>query len=548
MRRFRALALALPATAVLLALSAAPAMAASPTYPTTPVPTNPPGAGDPPASAANGPQPLGHAVGDAATGLAVLRLLPGAVPTNAVLPGAAAQLPRQSAAELGVGLSSAQANSEAFLSYEHAIAQSSPAGIAIEGSSPQLPGALSQTASPDNAQPLSGGLNLPSTPLDALLKVGVLNGSVHARWSDTLGPCVGTISDASTSVASISALNIIPSLPAVTDVPSLTALMSGSTLPAAQKQDLISNLSQMAGPLSNLAGLLSGGANATTGSGSLLSLPNVLSSRSVVQLVDIPGSAGKAVRSTSTLQVASLKLLAGTPMELDLDVVSQPTLTATSTGDAKTSTVTYTAPVIQVVQGGKVLYTLDAAHPSQDVPIGIPLNVPNLPKLPIVGDLLPNGQQLTSTVPVIDIGVLRLQVAELNKSSQSLVGGKNGAPYTGFQNGATARMLDVQVLPTAALGIPNLPSALAQLSLGEQVARAYAPTGGVRCGTTKPVSNPAAPPVKTTGVPKKLAYTSGAYSAVPIFWLGTGMLMAGVILVASLPQNQRRPRKGGSAG
>lgn len=541
MRRRGSLALALPATAVLLALSAAPALAA-PAYPTTPVPTNPPG--EPPASVASGPQPLGHAVGDAATGLAVLRLLPGAVPTSAVLPGAAAQLPRQSAAELGIGLSSAQANSEAFLSYEHAIAQSSPAGIAIEGSSPQLPGSLSQTASPDNPQPISGGLNPPSTPLDALLKVGLLNGSVHARWSDTLGPCVGTISDASTSVASISALNVIPSLPGSTDVSSLTSLMSKSSLPAAQKQDLISNLSQMAGPLSNLAGLLSGGTNATTGSGSLLSLPNVLSSRSVVQLVSIPGSANKAVRSTSTLQVASVKLLAGTPLELDLNVVSQPALTVTSTGDAKTSSVSYTAPVIQVVQGGKVLYTLDAAHPTQDVPIGIPLNVPNLPKLPIVGDLLPNGQQLTSTVPVIDIGVLRLSVAELNQSSQSLVGGKNGAPYTGFQNGATARMLDVQVLPTAALGIPNLPTALAQLSLGEQVARAYAPAGGVRCGTTStPVSNPAAPPVKTTGVPKKLAYTSGAYDAVPIFWLGTGLLMAGVILVASLPQNQRRPRK-----
>ncbi len=96
--------------------------------------------------------------------------------------------------------------------------------------------------------------------------------------------------------------------------------------------------------------------------GSLFSLPNTLSSRSVVRLVDIPGSANKAVQSVSTLQVASLKLLAGTPLELDLNVVSQPTLTVTSTGDAGTSTVAYTAPVIQVVQGGKSLYTLDAAQ------------------------------------------------------------------------------------------------------------------------------------------------------------------------------------------
>jgi hypothetical protein len=523
--------LGLSAAFVLVVLAAAPAMAD--TFPTTPVPTNP--SGEPPASVGSGPRPLGHAVGDAAAGLAVLRLLPGAVPANAILPGAASELPRQSAAEVGFGLSSAQANSEAFLSFEHAIAQSAPAGIAVAGNSPQAPGALSQTASPDNPQPVSGGLNPPSTPLDSLLKVGLLNGSVHARWSDTLGPCVPTIADASTSLASVSLLNVIPSLPGTTDAGALSTLMSSSPLDPGQKQALIGNLSQMAGPLSNLAGLLSGG---TGSGGSLLSLPNVLSSRSVVRLVDIPGSANKALQSVSTLQVASVQLLAGTPLELDLNVVSQPTLTVTSTGDAATSSVAYTAPVIQVVQGGKVLYTLDAANPTADVPIGIPLNVPNLPKLPIIGSLLPNGQQLTSAIPVIDIGVLRLSVAQLNKSSQSLVGGQSGAPFTGFQIGATARMLDVQVLPTAALGIPNLPTALAELSLGEQVGRAYAPAGGVRCGTTSvPVSNPA----PASGPTKTLAFTNGAYNSVPLFWVGTLMLLAGVVLVASLPRIRRQP-------
>lgn len=535
MRGRRPIVLALPAAAALVALSAAPALAA-PTYPTTPVPSNSPG--EPSASAANGPQPLGHAVGDAATGLAVLRLLPGAVPASSVLAGAANELPRQSAAELGFGLASAQANSEAYLNYERAIAQSAPAGIAFEGNSPQLPGALSQTALPDNQQPVSGGLNPPSTPLDALLKVGLLDGQVHARWSDTLGPCVGTISDASTSIANLAALNVIPSLPDTTDPSALKSLMNKSNLPASAQQSLIDNLSNMTGPLSNLAGLLSGGATSVGGKGSLVSLPNTLSSRSVVRLVDMPGSKNKAVQSVSTLQVASLNLLAGTPLELDLKVVSQPTLIVTSTGTASTSTVSYTAPVIQVVQAGRVLYTLDAAHPTADVPIGIPLNVPNLPKLPIVGDLLPNGQQLTSGVPTIDIGVLRLSVAAVDKSSSALIGGQNGAPFTGYQLGATARMLDLQVLPTAALGIPNLPSALAELSLGEQVARAYAPAGGVQCGSTTGVANP--PPATNSMPPKQLAYTSAAYDTVPMFWLGTGMLLAGVILVASMPAGSRR--------
>ncbi|HEX5116610.1 MAG TPA: hypothetical protein VFW65_15545 [Pseudonocardiaceae bacterium] len=526
-------ALALPAAALLVGLSATPALASS--FPTTPVPS-PVSPGQPPASASNGPRPLGHAVGDAATGLAVLRLLPGAVPANSVLPGAANQLPRNSAAELGFGLSSAQANSESFLNYERAIAQSAPAGVAIEGNSPQLPGALSQTALPDNPKPVAGGLNPPSTPLDALVKVGLLNGQVHARWSDTVGPCVGTIADASTSIASVSALNLIPALPSTTDPTELTKALSKSSLTGAQKQSLVDNLSHMTGPLSSLAGLLSGGVTSGQG-GSLLSLPNTLSSRSTVRLVSIPGSANKAVQSISTLQVAGVKLLAGTPLEVDLDMVSQPTLTVTSTGSAKTSTVSYTAPVIKIVQGGRTLQQLDAAHPKADVPIGIPLNAPSLPKLPIVGDLLPNGRQLTSAVPVIDIGVLRLQIAELRKSSQMLTGGVSGAPFTGFQLGATARMLDLQVLPTAALGIPNLPAALAQLSLGEQVARAYAPAGGVRCGTTTAAHNPGAP--LPPGAPKTLAFTNGAYDSVPLFWLGTGMLMVGVIIVASLPR--RRP-------
>lgn len=531
-RTRRPMVLALPAAAVLVALSAAPALAAgvaTPTFPTTPVPTNSPG--EPPVSSPNGSQPLGHAVGVAATGLAVLRLAPGAVPANSILPGAANQLPRQSAAELGFGLSSAQANSESFLNYERAIASSAPAGVAIEGNSPQLPGALTQTALPDNAKPVSGGLTPPSTPLDALLKVGLLQGQVHARWSPTLGPCVGTIADASTSVASISALNIIPSLPATTDSNSLSQALSTSNLAPAQLQALINNLSQLSGPLSSLGGLLSGGVT-TGGTGSLVSLPNILSSRSVVQLVSIPGSANKAVQSVSTLQVAALKLFAGTPIETDLNVVSQPTLTVTSTGSAATSTVSYKAPVIQVVQAGKVLYTLDAANPTADIPIGIPLNVPNLPKLPIVGDLLPNGQQLTSGIPAIDIGVVRVSIAELAKTSEALTGGQNGAPFTGFQLGATARMLDLQVLPTKALGIPNLPTALAEVSLGEQNARAYAPTGGVKCGTA-PAGTP---PIHTASTPPtKLAFTNGAYDAVPLFWLGTGMLLVGVIVVASLP-------------
>lgn len=515
--------MAVPAAAVLVALCAAPALA-QPT--TTPVP-GPRDPNQPPVSA--GPAPRTHAIGDAGTGLAVVRLAPDSSPTNTILPGFGEQLPKQSAAEIGVGLASAQANTEAFLSYERSIAQASPLGFAVQGRAPQTPGTLVQTASPDNAAPVTGGLTPPATPLDALLKVGLLNGSVHARWHDELGPCVRPLADAKTSVASLSVLNAIPTLPST---PDLTGLLTADTpkLDAAAEQALIDNVKQLTAPLSQLGGLLSGTPD-TGADGSLLSLPETLSAHSTVDLVDLPGSPNKAVRSTSTLQAASVRLLAGTAAEIRVDVVGQPTLVALSTGDRATSKITYTAPVLRVSQGGKELGTLDAANPKLDVPIGVAAGQ----KLPLVG-------ALAEGLPKLDIGVLRLQVAQLNQKEMALDGPlqQGGPTIKGFMLGATARLLDLQLLPTDALGLPNLPSALAQVSLGEQVVRAAAPDGGVVCAPAQAPpggGGQAAPPKK--GEP--LAYTNAAYRTVPIFWTGTALLLVGVVLVAALPA--RRPTR-----
>jgi hypothetical protein len=213
--------------------------------------------------------------------------------------------------------------------------------------------------------------------------------------------------------------------------------------------------------------------------------------------------------------------------------------------------VSYTAPVIQVVQGGQTLYTLDEANPTQDVPIGIPL--PNiaaalpaaLKNLPVVG-LLPGSTAGQTSAATVDVGVLRLSIAQLNQSNQTLTGGQNGAPFTGYELGATANMVDLQVLPTAALNLPNLPTALATVSLGQQVARAYAPAGGVQCGTTTVVA-PGTPPGAGGAAPKTLAYTGAAYETVPLFWLGTALLLVGVVLIAALPaaRAQNRATRGG---
>ncbi|MDT7802959.1 MAG: hypothetical protein QOI78_6392 [Actinomycetota bacterium] len=535
MRRRLARSAALPAAAALLLLSAAPAMA-DPTYPTTPIP-QPASSGQAPISAPIGPQPLGQAVGDAGTALGIVRLLPNSVPTSTILPGFGDTLPKQSALEAGMGLSSASANSDAYLSYEKAVAQASPFGLSVGGNAPQTPGSVVQTALPDNPQQISGGLNAPSNPL---LNVGLLNGTAHARWSPTLGPCVDTIADASTSVASLSLLNVVPSLPNL----GLDKLaLDPSTL--AKGFDLTKGLQSLGGLLQG------GGQTAANGTGSLLSLPNTLSSRSQVKLVDIPGSKNKAVQSTSTVQGADIEILKGTPLALSIKVASQPTLKVTSTGDAKTSKVEYTAPVLTIEAAGKVLYTLDAAHPTKDIPIGLPLaglsdQFGQLNDIPVVGGLvstLTKGvQQVGNTAgTVLDLGVLRLSIAGLDQKSAAMT-----TPFKGFQLGASARMFDLQLLPTTKLKslLPtdqqkNLPSSLAQLSLGEQIARAYAPTDGVVCGTT--TTPPPAGGEAPKGPVKNLAYTGGAYDTVPLFWSGTAMLLMGVVMVAAMPGTRRRP-------
>jgi hypothetical protein len=453
--------------------------------------------------------------------LAVVRVAPGV---------------KQAAVEAGFGLATARTDSEAAFYFERAVAQAAPGGVNVQGGSPQTPGTLTQTAPPDNEKASTTGFSLPATPLDTLVRGGLLSGSAHARWSDAEGPCVPTIADASTELASLSVLNAIPSLPGTTD---LTGVLDAPNLDAAGDQAIVDGLKRLAGPLSSLGGVLGGNS-------SLLSLPSTMSVHSTVKPVDLPGSVNKAIQSTSTMRAAAIKLLAGTPFEISINVVSQPTLQATSTGDEKTSTVTYTAPVLEVIQGGKSLGKLDAANPKLDIPIGIPLpGGPGAGNLPIIGDLLASGQKVADAISQglrkLDLGVLRLSIAQLNQQGQKLT-----QPFGGFQIGATARMLDLQVLPTAALGLPNLPSALAQVSLGEQVARAFAPTGGVICGppTQQPVQPP--PPAPQGKAPMKLALTSGVqYMTIPIFWAATAMLLVGVIVVAAFPRRWAEPEPAG---
>ncbi|MEY7974556.1 hypothetical protein AB8O38_21425 [Saccharomonospora xinjiangensis] len=541
--------LALPVTAVLLALLAAPA--AAQTVPTTPEP-QPAEEGRPPISVET--KPKGRVMAEASTALGVLRLLPEAVKAEATMPGWDENLPRQSALEGGFALSYARADSESHLSYERSVAEAAPFGLSVAGHTPQAPGSVVQTALPDNDKALSTGLESPDNPL---VNVSALAGRAHARWSETVGPCVGTVADAGTSAASLSLANAIPTMPDANRIAE-----AGGELGAA--------LEELPGSLANLGGLLSGSRADAGGAGFLVSVDKALSTRSVVRLVDIGEgrTTRKAVEAVSTLQAGRIDILKGTPLGLTVRVAGQPTLRVVSTGDAETSTVEYTAPVLTVERNGTTLFRLDAANPTADVPIGLPLpelkDLPgyeDLKDTPVVGDAAERIDGTLTTLSgeaadrVLDIGVLRLSIAEIDENARTVT-----KPFAGHQVTAVARMLDVRVLPTDRLRdlLPEeqartLPSALAQVSLGEQTAGAYAPEGGVDCSEPEepgraapsepaPPANPSRP--DRPDVPAALAHTSAAYSAVPLFWTGTGLLLAGVVLVAALPNRPVRDPAG----
>ncbi|WP_433871000.1 hypothetical protein [Saccharopolyspora sp. CA-218241] len=435
--------------------------------PTTPIPAHEDPSQPPASQPDDAPGPI---VADAGTLLGIVRLLPKTVPTGTIVddPEFEEALPPQSVAEVGMGRAVAQANSTSYFAHERSVAESSPIGVSLLGRVPTLPGALAQTALPDHPEPVTNSF-VPATPLDPLLRLGLVDGSAHARWDERTGPCVGTISDASTSLGSVSAVNALPELPEAPEVRRLGGLLDG------QQPD-------------------------ADGLGSLLHVPDALSARSTVRLVDVPGQQGQAVRSTSSVQVASVRLFAGTPVELRIDVVSRPTLTATATGDPATSTVEYAAPVLRVSQGGRELGVLDAARPELDVPLG-----------------------------ALDLGLLRLSIGEFDQAT------------VGTEVRGVARMFDLQLLRGHPVGIET---SLVRISFGEQVVRAGAPEGGVECeAAAPPGAAPAAPasgPTPGGGAPTgpPLAETSGAYHAVPLFWTGTALLLLGAVLVAAVPRRR----------
>jgi uncharacterized repeat protein (TIGR01451 family) len=224
-----------------------------------------------------------------------------------------------------------------------------------------------------------------TVPADPLLNATVARATAHSRWN-TAG-CVAPGTPISMAKSELADANIITGTPA------------GNALVA----------------LDNAQG-------------------DTVYSNSTTELVNVPGQAGKGVKSETLTQVTAVTLFKGTPNQLTINVVAPPVVTATATGQPGGAKVTYSEPILQVVDAtGNILGELNAADANQQL------------------DLSP--------LAILDIG-------HLTATTKG-----DGTEASGF-----ADLLQITIL-----NVPGSIEPLAQLTIAGGTVSAKVPSGGVDC-------------------------------------------------------------------
>jgi len=179
-----------------------------------------------------------------------------------------------------------------------------------------LGSAVTQQAPPTHAKPaVYTGL----TQDAGLARVGTGELSAHATWTDKMG-CGKQTGPAGYSSAAVADLAVLPG--------------SGST--------------------------------------ALVRAPRTISSQAVTGLRSVGGKTASV--AAAEIELADLRLLSET---LAVKVLKAPTLTATSTGLARTSSVDYQAPVLEISGGGLPTQRLDS--PSKHIDVALPASALALP-------------------------------------------------------------------------------------------------------------------------------------------------------------------------
>jgi len=257
------------------------------------------------------------------------------------------------------------------------------------------------------------------------------------------------------------------------------------------------------------------------GDQALLAAPANLSSTAWTGLVAHDGRAAAA--AMASVSAADLRVLAGTDSQVTVRVISPPTLRVTATGRARTSSVHYDAPVLEISGAGGALRRIDTAGQSVDLPLDDLAGIRSLPLLRGVADPLAAG------VPGDGLVVLRVSVGDLRTE----IGDRTVR--------ASAASVRLQVLvespplrrpgghgygPPEA-GAPKAPAAVLDLRIGLLRAEAQAPR------YHQPPSQPPTPPPPPTQAPPTEAAPTEAAPTTPPTGAGEG---CGAECPTSLPR------------
>jgi len=246
-----------------------------------------------------------------------------------------------------------------------------------------------QSALPDHPTAVTN--TLASVPLDPVLDATVTSATANARW---LGPdtCLPVGTDIAHGTSTVATANV------------LTNVGLGTATVSVVNSD--------GGPVT---------------------------SDSSVKLISTKVANHDGVQSTQIDQLTGIVLFKGTSMELDINVVAPPEITATATGMPGGASITYTEPILQIYSGGTLVGTLDAATNSTSITI--------------------------PAVATLTLGQLTNKVVAANGTSAS----------------GAANLLTVQV------GVSPLPLNIATIQIAGASAAASVPVGGVNC---PPATNP----------------------------------------------------------
>jgi hypothetical protein len=250
-------------------------------------------------------------------------------------------------------------------------------------------------------------------PADPLLNARVAHAMAHSRW--VAGGCVPVGTPIATSKSEVADVNVLTGTPA------------GDALLA----------------LDNAQG-------------------GTVFSNTRTEHVAVPGQTGLGVKSTANTQLTAIRLFKGTPNELTINVLAPPVVEAVATGKPGGAKVTYSEPILQVVDAnGDILGELNAASADFELDLS-PLAILRLGRL--TKSEKSDGTEAKGRAVLLEVILLnapgqiepgaRLTVAGGDVSAKVPSGGVNcaGGPTTGGGGddggGDDCNLSDVTITPS----------------------------------------------------------------------------------------------------